>query len=96
MTTETLILIWGAFALLSSIIGASKGRGGEGFALGLLLGLIGVIITLCLKPATPTPTAATTTAGWWPDPHGRHQHRYWDGTRWTPNVSDAGVTSIEG
>ncbi|MEM8705670.1 MAG: phospholipid scramblase-related protein [Actinomycetota bacterium] len=31
-------------------------------------------------------------ADWYPDPSGRHELRYWDGTRWTPNVSDHGRT----
>lgn len=33
--------------------------------------------------------------GWQPDPTGRHDHRYWDGTRWTDNVSDAGVAGTD-
>jgi hypothetical protein len=30
---------------------------------------------------------------WEPDPSGRHQYRWWDGTSWAPDVSDGGVTS---
>ena len=30
-------------------------------------------------------------AGWYPDPNGRHEQRYWDATRWTSSVSDGGV-----
>ncbi len=37
------------------------------------------------------PTA--TPAGWHPDPQGRHELRYWDGSKWTDHVSDAGVTA---
>jgi hypothetical protein len=29
-------------------------------------------------------------AAWHPDPTGRHEHRYWDGTAWTEHVADAG------
>ncbi len=29
-------------------------------------------------------------ANWYPDPGGRHEHRYWDGTQWTEHVSRAG------
>lgn len=29
-------------------------------------------------------------AGWYPDPRGRHEHRYFDGTTWTDHVADAG------
>jgi uncharacterized protein YxjI len=32
-----------------------------------------------------------TPPNWYPDPTARHQHRYWDGTAWTDNVSDNGV-----
>lgn len=31
--------------------------------------------------------------GWHPDPTGRHQVRWWDGTRWTDWVGDHGQTS---
>lgn len=33
--------------------------------------------------------------GWQPDPTGRFEHRYWDGSQWTDNVSDAGVASTD-
>jgi hypothetical protein len=42
-----------------------------------------------------TQTTARTTpavpADWYPDPSGRYEHRYWDGSKWTDNVSRAGV-----
>jgi Domain of unknown function (DUF4328)/Protein of unknown function (DUF2510) len=38
-----------------------------------------------------SPPGSGTPANWYPDPSGRHQLRYWDGARWTENVSDAGV-----
>ena len=31
--------------------------------------------------------------GWHPDPYGRHQHRFWDGTAWTGRVADDGNES---
>src|SRR3954447_7646864 len=34
-------------------------------------------------------------AGWHPDPRGRHEHRYWDGSQWTDHVADAGVMSTD-
>ncbi|MCE5202657.1 MAG: DUF2510 domain-containing protein [Actinomycetia bacterium] len=34
-----------------------------------------------------------TPAGWYADPAGRHQLRYWDGARWTSSVSDGGAVS---
>ncbi|MEI8239427.1 MAG: phospholipid scramblase-related protein [Actinomycetota bacterium] len=38
---------------------------------------------------------STTPANWYPDPTERHQHRYWDGTKWTDHVSDQGVASTD-
>ena len=35
------------------------------------------------------------TANWHPDPTGRHEHRYWDGSEWTEHVSDAGVVATD-
>ncbi len=34
-------------------------------------------------------------ADWYPDPYGRHEHRYWDGTNWTENVSSHGRQSVD-
>lgn len=33
--------------------------------------------------------------GWYPDPHGRHQHRWWDGFAWTDHVANDGVTATD-
>lgn len=41
--------------------------------------------------AAPT----TTPAGWYTDPAGRHEYRYWDGVNWTAQVSDTGVTASD-
>lgn len=35
------------------------------------------------------------TGEWRADPAGRHEHRYWDGEKWTDSVSDGGVVSSE-
>lgn len=34
-------------------------------------------------------------ASWKPDPHGRHEYRWWDGNAWTDQVSDGGVVSTD-
>ena len=34
-------------------------------------------------------------AAWLTDPTGRHEHRYWDGSQWTDQVSDKGVTATD-
>jgi Pentapeptide repeats (8 copies)/Protein of unknown function (DUF2510) len=35
------------------------------------------------------------TAGWYPDPAGRHQTRYWDGGNWSQFVTDQGRQSTD-
>ncbi len=35
------------------------------------------------------------SGSWEPDPGGRHQLRWWDGTRWTDHVSDQGQTTTD-
>ncbi|MGF1596847.1 MAG: phospholipid scramblase-related protein [Acidimicrobiales bacterium] len=37
----------------------------------------------------------STPANWHPDPSGRHELRYWDGTVWTAHVSDGGRQSTD-
>jgi hypothetical protein len=32
---------------------------------------------------------------WYPDPTGRHDHRWWDGGAWTAHVADAGVAGTD-
>ena len=34
-------------------------------------------------------------AGWYPDPFGRHESRYWDGQRWTEHVASHGRQSVD-
>jgi uncharacterized protein YxjI len=38
---------------------------------------------------------STTPANWYPDPMGRHQLRYWDGSAWTAHVSTNGVAGTD-
>jgi len=40
-------------------------------------------------PPEPAPVV-TTPAGWYPDPSGRYELRYWDGTQWTEHVARQG------
>src|SRR5690606_30212574 len=35
------------------------------------------------------------SGSWQPDPFGRHQYRYWDGSAWSDQVSDDGVVSSD-
>ena len=44
-----------------------------------------------VSPAAATPAAAPAVpAGWYADPAGRFELRYWDGSTWTEHVSRAG------
>lgn len=42
------------------------------------------------EPPPPPPVPAQ----WAPDPQGRHQHRWWDGTRWTEHVANDGEVTV--
>lgn len=47
-------------------------------------------------PLPPPPIEAPLMApGWFADPARRHQWRYWNGTAWTEDVSDDGVTGVD-
>ena len=46
------------------------------------------------SPSGP-PAPPTVPAQWGSDPTGRHQLRWWDGTRWSAHVSDAGQQSTD-
>ena len=47
------------------------------------------------RPEPPLPSAPLPPAQWYADPTGRHAHRYWDGTQWTPHVADDGRTASD-
>jgi hypothetical protein len=46
-------------------------------------------------PGTAWAAPGTAPPQWYPDPLARHQYRYWDGTQWTPHVSDEGRTAYD-
>lgn len=46
-------------------------------------------------PMRPAPLPPGSPAAWMPDPTGRHEHRYWDGTRWTEHVVTADEQSVD-
>ena len=45
------------------------------------------------QPPPPPRPVENPPFGWYGDPSGRHEKRYWDGTRWTEHVSDDDVRS---
>jgi putative membrane protein len=49
-----------------------------------------------VEPARAVPAAhPAPPPGWYPDPSGQHQYRWWDGNSWTSQVSDDGATSAD-
>lgn len=44
---------------------------------------------------TDTPRTTTAPARWYPDPLGRHELRYWDGSQWTEHVSSHGRQAVD-
>lgn len=54
-----------------------------------------VVAILVRVTRTPRPVAAPPIppAGWFRDPWGRHEQRFWDDTAWTSRVRDGGVES---
>ncbi|HEY3673209.1 MAG TPA: RDD family protein [Acidimicrobiia bacterium] len=47
------------------------------------------------EPPAQEPPIRDNPARWAPDPLGRHQYRYWDGTQWTDHVSDDGQVGTD-
>jgi hypothetical protein len=58
--------------------------------------LLWAVLFLIARSTTDDRSAISVMpgAGWYPDPHHDHEFRLWDGTRWTDQVEDAGVTHI--
>ena len=42
------------------------------------------------RPRPATPATPSVPAGWYHDPAGRYELRYWDGSAWTEHVSRNG------
>jgi hypothetical protein len=78
--------------LLSGVIASSKGHSFIGYlVIGAVLPIVGII--LALVAPSPGKLGQLTPAekqGWWPDPTGRFEHRYFDGRAWTRFVGRDG------
>jgi hypothetical protein len=48
-----------------------------------------------MRGAPPADPSASAPAGWYADPAGRHEQRYWDGAQWTQHVTDGGRPSTD-
>jgi hypothetical protein len=84
------IAVWFVLACIGGLIGGSKGLGGQGFFLGLLLGPLGILIIAVVGNGPKSKLALVETrpvaAGWFPDPLGRTTSRWFDGSQWTQHV----------
>jgi putative membrane protein len=47
------------------------------------------------SPAASTSNGRLAPSGWYPDPSGRHERRYWHDGHWTEHVADRGRRSAE-
>lgn len=45
--------------------------------------------------SAPATGAQSTPPGWYRDPSGRHEKRFWDGSEWSENVSDRGIKGVD-
>jgi hypothetical protein len=82
-----------AVAALVALIGT--GMAGAATRSQLAAGPAGPVVAV-QPPAGPPPAvqqSAAPPAGWYPDPEGRHQQRFWDGRMWTTHVNDQGAPS---
>ncbi len=60
-------------------------------------------VVLGVEPTLPAsvtstlslPASSSVEPGWYPDPKGAHEMRFWDGAVWTSHVSDRGVQSTD-
>jgi len=75
------------------------GGGAVAVAVGLLAvrgqSLIPAPVRAPAPPAAAPTAAAPGGPGWGADPFGRHQWRYWDGTRWTDQVADGSTQGTD-
>jgi hypothetical protein len=51
---------------------------------------IGASEAAVIEPVIQAAPLSVTPAGWYPDPSGRFEMRYWDGTAWTEHVARGG------
>jgi hypothetical protein len=92
-----LLIVALAGGLIAGVIASSRGLSFGGyFLLGFLLPLIGIVVAAVAQPSKLRQLTAAPAAGWWPDPTGRFDRRYYDGHGWTRHVTrDADKRQLE-
>jgi hypothetical protein len=97
---EALVVVWLLCAVVGLVVGQSKGRAGEGFVLGLLLGLIGILIIAVLPSKLTGGVSGNSSggrpsaAGWFQSPSNPSMIQFFDGARWTPNMAPAPASNV--
>ena len=87
-------------AIIAIVRAVKRGQTQWALAIGLTLIVFPVSLVLAIiylaksgvDPTLPSPLAAP---GWYADPSGRNEFRYWDGGAWTENVIAAGVEAVD-
>ncbi len=78
-----------AYAGLPNVIYCGRGAEAEQLAQQIARAVTSAIAPPPAPPPPPEPPPPPTVpADWYPDPHGKHRLRYWDGSAWTDHVAD--------
>ena len=89
-TGEVVVIVIGSVILAATVVAfviALRRRGEPEPA--VVTGAGPATVPAVAAPAAPPPPA------WHPDPLGRFEQRYWDGTRWTEHVSTGGTQAAD-
>lgn len=57
--------------------------------------LIGGVIVFIVGLVQLAKSGRSSGAGWFPDPTGRHDRRWWDGAKWTGDITDRDVQGTD-
>lgn len=83
--------------VIAAAIASNKGLSpGAYFVVGFLVPIVGIIVALVASPDRGAQLTPAPGEGWWPDPTGRFDRRYFDGRTWTRHVTrDADGRQLE-
>ena len=83
-----------SFVLVGLVLALVSHHAGSAILTALSLATMQLLLGWWRKNHRPPPRPKADPA-WYPDPSGKHDHRYWDGDRWTDRVLDGSVQSID-